>query len=326
MCGLDLPVDPNLLVGTATCDDAGVYRLDAETALIQTVDFFTPIVDDPYDFGRIAAANSLSDVYAMGGRPLLCMNILACPVKTMAQEVFRQVVEGGLAKIKEAGALLVGGHSIEDAELKYGLSVTGLVHPDRILRNSGALPGDVLVLTKPLGTGILSTAIKGGLATAAMTSALVDLLATLNRLPIEIITQNEQLRSKVHGCTDITGFGLAGHLHELAEASGVSIHVAMNTLPVLPQALDFAGMGIIPEGAYRNKSYYNPWVRSALTELDSLEMLAYDPQTSGGLLLAMERDAAEQLLQQLRQVGYAPKNCIIGEVGVGNPGLVFLHT
>ncbi len=264
MCGLDLPVDPNLLVGTATCDDAGVYRLDAETALIQTVDFFTPIVDDPYDFGRIAAANSLSDVYAMGGRPLLCMNILACPVKTMAQEVFRQVVEGGLAKIKEAGALLVGGHSIEDAELKYGLSVTGLVHPDRILRNSGALPGDVLVLTKPLGTGILSTAIKGGLATAAMTSALVDLLATLNRLPIEIITQNEQLRTKVHGCTDITGFGLAGHLHELAEASGVSIHVAMDTLPVLPQALDYAGMGIIPEGAYRNKSYYSPWVRSAL--------------------------------------------------------------
>ena len=155
---------------------------------------------------------------------------------------------------------------------------------------------------------------------------MVELLATLNRLPIEIITQNEQLRTKVHGCTDITGFGLAGHLHELAEASGVSIHVAMDTLPVLPQALDYAGMGIIPEGAYRNKSYYSPWVRSALPELDSLEMLAYDPQTSGGLLLAMERDAAEQLLQQLRQVGYAPKNCIIGEVGVGNPGLVFLHT
>ena len=322
MCGLDLPTDPNLLVGTATCDDAGVYRLSAETALIQTVDFFTPIVDDPYDFGRIAAANSLSDVYAMGGRPLLCMNILACPVKTMAQEVFRQVVEGGLAKIKEAGALLVGGHSIEDTELKYGLSVTGLVHPDRILRNSGALPGDVLVLTKPLGTGILSTAIKGGLATAAMTSDLVDLLTTLNRLPIEIITQDEQCRTKVHGCTDITGFGLAGHLHELAEASGVSIHVAMNALPVLPQAVDFAGMGIIPEGAYRNKSYYSPWVRSSLPELDSLAMLAYDPQTSGGLLLAMERDAAEQLLGQLRQQGYMPESRIIGEVRAGDPGMV----
>ena len=322
MCGLDLPVDPNLLVGTATCDDAGVYRLDGETALIQTVDFFTPIVDDPYDFGRIAAANSLSDVYAMGGRPLLCMNILACPVKTMAQEVFRQVVEGGLAKIKEAGALLVGGHSIEDTELKYGLSVTGLVHPDRILRNSGALPGDVLVLTKPLGTGILSTAIKGGLATAKMVGDLVDLLATLNRLPIEIITQDEQLRAKVHGCTDITGFGLTGHLHELAEASGVSIHVAMNTLPILPQALDFAGMGIIPEGAYRNQNYYSPWVRSTLPDLDSLEMLAYDPQTSGGLLLAMERDAAEQLLGQLRQQGYAPESRIIGEVRAGDPGMV----
>ena len=190
-----------------------MYRLNETTALIQTVDFFTPIVDDPYDFGRIAAANALSDVYAMGGRPLLCMNILACPVKTMAESVFRQVVEGGLAKSREAGALLVGGHSIEDDELKYGLSVTGLVHPERVLLNSGARPGDVLLLTKPLGTGILSTAIKGGLAGGDTAGALVELMATLNRLPIALLDEDEALRAGVHGCTDITGFGLVGHLH-----------------------------------------------------------------------------------------------------------------
>ena len=200
-----------------------MYRLNETTALIQTVDFFTPIVDDPYDFGRIAAANALSDVYAMGGRPLLCMNILACPVKTMAESVFRQVVEGGLAKIREAGALLVGGHSIEDEELKYGLSVTGLVHPERVLLNSGARPGDVLLLTKPLGTGILSTAIKGGLAGGDTEGALVELMATLNRLPIALLDEDEALRAGVHGCTDITGFGLAGHASEMAAASAPAV-------------------------------------------------------------------------------------------------------
>jgi selenide,water dikinase len=311
-------------VGTETCDDAGVYRLNDTTALIQTLDFFTPIVDDPYDFGRIAAANSLSDVYAMGGRPLLCMNILACPVKTMDPSVFRQVVEGGLAKIREAGALLVGGHSIEDQELKYGLSVTGLVHPDRVLLNGGARAGDVLLLTKPLGTGILSTAIKGGLTGAETQRQLVELMATLNRMPMEILNENEGMRGGVHGCTDITGFGLFGHLHEMAEASGVSIHLDKRKLPILPEVRDFADMGIIPEGAYRNRSYYIEWVRSGLPEMDSLEMIGYDPQTSGGLLLAMERDAAEQLCVMLGQRGYAPKCRIIGEVRRADPGLVFL--
>lgn len=324
MCGLDLPHDPNLMVGTETSDDAGVYRLNESTALIQTVDFFTPIVDDPFDFGRIAAANSLSDVYAMGGKPLLCMNILACPVKTMDPSIFRRVVEGGLEKIREAGALLVGGHSIEDAELKYGLSVTGLVHPDRVLRNSGARAGDVLLLTKPLGTGILSTAIKGGLATAETERQLVALLATLNRLPMDILNADEELRAGVHGCTDITGFGLFGHLHEMAVASGVSIHLGKERLPLCPQARDFADMGIIPEGAYRNKNYYSTWVRSTLPETDSLEMIAYDPQTSGGLLLAMEKVAAGRLLAALQQQGYAPECQIIGEARSKDPGLVFI--
>lgn len=324
MCGLDLPRDPNLLVGSETGDDAGVYRLNATTALIQTVDFFTPIVDDPYDFGRIAAANALSDVYAMGGRPLLCMNILACPVKTMDTSVFRRVVEGGLAKIREAGALLVGGHSIEDDELKYGLSVTGLVHPERVLLNSGARAGDVLLLTKPLGTGILSTAVKGGLAGPEMAGELVELMATLNRFPMEILDEEQALRASTHGCTDITGFGLVGHLHEMATASAVSIHIDPAALPVLAGAREFADMGIIPEGAYRNRTFYRPWLRSALTEHDALEMIVHDPQTSGGLLLAMERGAGEALLARLRQDEGAPACAIIGTVKAQDPGSVVI--
>ena len=311
-------------MGTENCDDAGVYRLNETTALIQTVDFFTPIVDDPFDFGRIAAANALSDVYAMGGRPLLCMNILGCPARTMEPSVFRRVVEGGLEKIKEAGALLVGGHSIEDPELKYGLSVTGLVHPQQVLRNSGARAGDVVLLTKPLGTGILSTAVKGGLASADTERQLVDLMATLNRLPMEILNGDPKLRAGVHGCTDITGFGLFGHLHEMAAASQVSIHLDPARLPVLPGASDFADMGIIPEGAYRNRAFYRQWVRSTLAETDSLEMVAYDPQTSGGLLLAMAPEAAAELLVALREQGYAPDCRVLGSVRATDPGLVFL--
>ncbi len=323
LCGLELPQDPNLLVGSQTCDDAGVYRLSDTTALIQTVDFFTPIVDDPFDFGRIAAANSLSDVYAMGGVPKLCMNILACPTKTMDPSVFRQVIEGGLAKIREAGALLVGGHSIEDTELKYGLSVTGLVHPDQVLQNGGAQPGDVLLLTKPLGTGILSTAIKGGLTDAEEEAQLVELLATLNRLPMELLNRDAELRAGVHGCTDITGFGLFGHLHEMATASNASILVHAGQLPLVPRARDFADMGIIPEGAYRNRSYYSQWIHSTLPEMDSLELIGFDPQTSGGLLLALTPQTGRQLLEQLEQAGYQPECRIIGEVRPGDPGMLF---
>jgi len=299
-----------------------VYRLNETTALIQTLDFFTPIVDDPYDFGRITAANALSDVYAMGGRPLLCMNILACPVGEMADQVFRDVIEGGLAKIKEAGALLVGGHSIEDAELKYGLSVTGLVHPDRVLLNSGAMAGDVLVLTKPLGTGILSTAIKGGLAGADVEARIVETMATLNRLPAEFV---QEKKIPVHSCTDITGFGLLGHLHEMAEASGVSVLLNRSELPVLSGTLDFADMGIIPEGAHANRSFYRKWVDSGSPEADGIEMICYDPQTSGGLLFSMEPAAAGQLLSGLEDVGYALESRIIGEVVQGKCGYIVLE-
>ena len=214
-----MPVDPRLLVGLATGDDAGVYLLNSETALIQTVDFFTPMVDEPFAFGRIAAANALSDVYAMGGRPLLCMNLLCCPTGSMEDTVFREILEGGLDAIGEAGALLVGGHSVEDAELKYGLSVTGVVQPERLLTNAGARPGDVLLLTKPLGCGVLATALKGGLLPEAAEAALTRAMATLNRAPIAVLEGlPEELRAEVHACTDVTGFGLIGHAHEMAAA------------------------------------------------------------------------------------------------------------
>ena len=304
-----------MIVGSETCDDAGVYRLNADTALIQTLDFFTPIVDDPYNFGRITAANALSDVYAMGGTPLLCMNILACPVKSMDNSVFRQVIEGGLDKIKEAGALLVGGHSIEDEELKYGLSVTGTVHPDKILLNSGCQPGDQLVLTKPLGTGILATAIKGGLAGKAVEEQITEVMAELNRVPAEIVARadfadNPDLAA--HGCTDITGFGLLGHLHEMAEASGYSLRVRADSLPAMPGVLDFIDMGIIPAGAHTNQKYYQQWHRSELEKSNPLHILGFDPQTSGGLLYSLPPAGAEQLLCELKTLGR--EGWIIGEV------------
>ena len=322
-----MPKDPRLLVGTATSDDAGVYLLNPQTALIQTLDFFTPMVDDPFAFGQIAAANALSDVYAMGGQPLLCMNILACPGEKMGAEVFHQVLAGGLSKIKEAGALLVGGHSVEDAELKYGLSVTGVVHPDNLLTNAGAHVGDVLVLTKPLGTGILATALKGGLLSEDALPGLTQVMTTLNKLPLEVLADASfaPLRSAVHACTDITGFGLLGHAHEMAQASQVSLHFMMATLPLLPGVLDLVNMGIIPEGTYRNKKYYAPWLHSTLAEDGSVFMLGFDPQTSGGLLFSLSEQAAQALLAGLKQRGYPFAARIVGIVQAGEAGKIFAY-
>ncbi len=276
-------------------------------------------------FGRITAANALSDVYAMGGKPLLCMNLLACPVKSMEHQVFRHVVEGGLEKIKEAGALLVGGHSIEDDELKYGLSVTGLVHPDHVLLNAGAMAGDVLVLTKPLGTGILSTALKGGLAEPSHAQLMVEVMATLNKLPAEIVAGQgfaDDPDFAAHACTDITGFGLLGHLHEMAEASRVSLRLSAKDLPVLPGVLDFIDMGIIPEGAYTNQKFYKKWLNCALEELHPLFIVGFDPQTSGGLLFALPPAGAERLLGAL--AAHKVDGWIIGEVIAGRGGEICL--
>lgn len=252
------------------------------------------------------------------------MNILACPAATMDHAVFRRVVEGGLAKIREAGALLVGGHSVEDEELKYGLSVTGVVHPEQVLLNSGARPGDVLVLTKPLGTGILSTALKSGLAGPGQERELVELMATLNRRPMEIATGDEELRAGVHGCTDITGFGLVGHLREMAAASRVSIRIEAGALPLAEGVREYADMGLIPAGAYRNRDFYGQWLRSSLDEMDPLSMIVHDPQTSGGLLLAMTPVIAEHLLKALAASGDQPPCRIIGEVLPADPGIIHL--
>jgi selenide,water dikinase len=324
LCGITLPKDPNLIVGAETCDDAGVYRLNDETALIQTLDFFTPIVDDPFSFGQIAAANALSDVYAMGGRPLLAMNILACPVKTMDMSVFREVIRGGLDKVQEAGALLVGGHSIEDSELKYGLAITGVVHPDQVLLNAGACPGDRLLLTKPLGLGILSTAIKGNLAGPEVEARIVEVMVTLNRLAAEVVQEVRGRGEAVHACTDITGFGLLGHLSEMLFASGVAARIFGEQIPVLDGVRDFVDMGIIPEGAHVNRKHYGQALRGRRPEQDALELILADPQTSGGLLIAASPTAAAAILKGIRAQGYPLACADIGEIVAGAPGQIEL--
>ncbi len=273
----------------------------------------------------ITAANALSDVYAMGGKPLLCMNLLACPIKAMEKQVFRDIIEGGLAKIKEAGALLVGGHSIEDDELKYGLSVTGTVHPDHLLLNSGAVAGDLLVLTKPLGTGILSTAIKGGLAGSEVEELIVEVMATLNSKPAAIVAAPDFAKDSdcaPHACTDITGFGLLGHLHEMAEASGVAMRVHAGRIPVLSGVIDFVNMGIIPEGAYTNQKFYQQWLSSSLGEDDPLRIVGFDPQTSGGLLFAIPPVGADKMVKAIG----ADQAWIIGEALPGKTGTIQLVT
>lgn len=294
--------------------------------MIQTLDFFTPIVDDPFSFGQIAAANALSDVYAMGGKPLLAMNILACPVKTMDISVFREVIRGGLDKVQEAGALLVGGHSIEDAELKYGLSITGLVHPDRVLLNAGARPGDRLILTKPLGTGILSTAIKGGLAGPEVETMIIGVMATLNRLAAELMIGLRSRGESIHACTDITGFGLLGHLSEMLLASGVAATIYGDKVPILNGVRDFVAMGIIPEGAHVNwKHYGNALIRKG-PQQDDLELIFSDPQTSGGLLIAASPAAADCILAGMRDRDYPLACAHIGEIVRGVPGQMEIVT
>ena len=298
--------DENLLVGYDSSDDACVYRVSDELAVIQTVDFFTPIVDDPYTFGQIAAANALSDVYAMGGKPRLAMNLLCVP-GCLPQETIRKILEGGHDKACEAGCVVAGGHTIQDEEPKYGLCVTGFVHPDRILKNVGARPGDVLVLTKALGTGVLTTGVKAGLVSGEDYAALVANMTTLNDRSGADIAE-----AGVHACTDVTGFGLLGHGLEMAKGSGVTIRLYTQALPLLPGARDLAEMGIIPAGAYRNRDYVQPW----LEELDGVELaladLCADPQTSGGLLAALPEEAAGPLLERLRK--HAPCSTIIGRV------------
>jgi len=289
------PIDENVIVGLERADDAGVYKISDDLALIQTVDFFTPIVDDPYWFGQIAAANALSDVYAMGGTPKTAMNLVAFPVKQMDLSVLRQIIQGGLDKLTEAEVVLIGGHSIEDKELKYGLSVTGTVHPSRVLTKKNLRPGDRLILTKPLGTGIVNTAIKAGMASADLTKKVTRLMASLNRDAAEIM-----LRFDVNACTDVTGFGLIGHIAEMVFGSNMSVRIFSGQVPVIPEALEFAAMGLIPAGAYKNREFRESMVGFSKTVERSLQDVLVDPQTSGGLLISVSSNQADALVKVLQ--------------------------
>ncbi len=280
--------DENVLVGYDTADDAGVYKLTPELALVQTVDFFTPVVDDPYTFGAIAAANALSDVYAMGGRPISSLSIVAFNAAGDLDDL-AAIMKGGAEKMHEASCTILGGHSVNDEEIKFGYAVTGLVHPDRIKANAGARPGDALVFTKRIGTGVISTALKRGIANEAHVAASIQQMLTLNRKACE-----EMLRFDVHGCTDVTGFGLMGHGREMAMASGVTLEIDVNSIQFLPGAIDYARAGAVPGGLKNNREFASCTV-IAQRELDpEIETLLYDPQTSGGLLISLpEADAAE---------------------------------
>ena len=291
--GIRVHSDPNLLVGFDKSDDASVYKVTDELALVQTVDFFPPIDDDPYTFGQIAATNALSDVYAMGGEPKLALNIMAVP-DSLPKEAVHALLRGGYDKVYEAGAIITGGHSILDDEPKYGLAVTGFVHPDRLLTNSGAKPGDVLFLTKPLGIGILTTAAKAELLEPEELRRVTALMTTLNKGARDVM-----VKYRVHACTDVTGFGLLGHGLEMAQGSDTELHLQTAGLDFLPRALDFAGMGILPAGMYRNRSFAADFVEPGQVPL-AVQDAMYDPQTSGGLLIAVHPNDADAMYAELR--------------------------
>jgi selenide,water dikinase len=305
---LEIPTNDRVIVGMDSLDDAGVYKISDDLALIQTVDFFTPIVDDPYGFGQIAAANALSDIYAMGGTPKTAMNLVGFPLKQMDISILRQILEGGLDKMTEAGVVLVGGHSVEDSELKYGLSVTGFVHPDRILTKKNLNAGDRLVLTKPLGSGVINTAIKGGVASVKVIDKITRLMATLNRDAAEVMKQYS-----VHACTDITGFGLLGHLAEMVDGSGLGAVLDSKKIPILSEAIDYAAMGMLPAGANKNKIFRESMVEFCSSVNPLIRDLLFDPQTSGGLLICIDRDDTDELVELLIQKGSDP-SAVIGEV------------
>jgi selenide,water dikinase len=290
--------DPDLLVGTETADDAGVYRLRPDLAIVNTVDFFTPIVDDPYIFGQISATNALSDVYAMGGEPKTCMNIVCFPKGKMDIEILGEILKGGAEKVKESGAVVVGGHSIIDDEIKFGMAVTGVIHPDKILRNVGVQEGDVLILTKPLGTGIITTALKKGKASEESVNEAVQSMTTLNATAAEVARKHP-----VHACSDVTGFGILGHALEMASGSDVTLVIESAKMPLLRGTPRLAEKGYITGGCKRNKDYLNDKMLIDKNIREGLVEAALDPQTSGGLLFAIARRHAAKLLEDLHAAG-----------------------
>lgn len=307
LCHLPKTHDDRLLVGLDTSDDAAVFKINDDLALIQTLDFFTPVVDDPYTFGQIAATNSLSDVYAMGGEPILAMNIVCFP-NCLNPDILGQILRGGYDKVAEAGALTVGGHTVEDDEPKFGLSVAGFVHPDKVLANSNAKPGDVLVLTKPLGLGIINTAIKGEIADKDAYEDAVKVMTTLNKYAKEAIDRT----GGVNSLTDITGFGLLGHALEMAQGSSVTIKIDSTNIPVIPKALEYARMGLVPAGAYANRAFTGDKVYINDNIAQEIEDVLFDPQTSGGLLISIPKEKVEKLLEELKST--PTKYAVVGEV------------
>jgi len=301
-------------------DDAGVYRLRDDLAIIQTVDFFTPIVDDPYTFGRIAVTNALSDVYAMGGRPLTAMNIVCFPIGKMDISILREILRGGLDQMREAGVVLVGGHSVEDDEPKYGLSVTGVIHPDRVLSNRGALPGDRLILTKPLGSGIVSTAVKGGVAAPALQKRCIATMMELNRTAAELVAK----RNDIHACTDITGFGLLGHAMEMIEGSPTGMKIYSAAIPYFEGVQELIETGIVPGGLIRNRKFREQQIEKGANCPGWIIDLLFDPQTSGGLFLSLPEAGAEELLAKMHQAGLSDA-AIVGEVVSTPPGEIFIE-
>ena len=300
-------VDPNLLVGLDVPDDAGVYKLNNDTALVQTLDFFTPIVDDPRMFGQIAAANSLSDVYAMGGKPLTVLNIVGFPIKKLDPSILANILKGAAEKVQESGAILIGGHSIDDNEPKFGMSVTGIVHPDRVWTNHGAKPGDVLILTKPIGVGILTTAIKRDLLDQEGIDQVTNVMAELNKKAAEVL-----MNYSVHACTDITGFGLLGHAKEMASGSNVGIRIYKQQVPVLPRAYELAEQGIVPGGTKAN----HKWIAESVeygSVVEYEQWVLCDAVTSGGLMVSIPEDQAEACLKDLKEQGIEYAS-IIGKV------------
>ena len=300
--------DPNLLVGLERADDSGVYKLSDDLAIIQTIDFITPIVDDPYTFGQIAAANALSDVYAMGGSPLTAMNVVCFPIQSQDISVLSDILRGGFDKLREAGATLVGGHSIDDPELKYGLAVTGVIHPSRIVTKDGAKAGDKLILTKPLGTGVVSTALKGGIAGEEAVARIAASMTTLNKKASELMQEVGG-----HACTDITGFGLLGHACGMIDNGALGMEVHVSSIPLFPDALQFAQMGLFPAGTQRNREFRLNMIEQAYDIDDNMWNILFDPQTSGGLLISVPGKKAEVLLQNLYRHGVRDA-AIIGQV------------
>ena len=309
--------DPRLIVGYDKSDDASVYVLDDNTALIQTTDFFPPIVDDPYLYGRIAATNALSDVYAMGGEPKLALNIL-CAAEGMADETIREILRGGYDAAYEAGAIITGGHTIKGAEPIYGLAVSGFVHPQKVLTNSNAKSGDVLILTKPLGVGVLTTGAKADMVEKYVMDRIYRQMATLNKTARDIM-----VKYNVHSCTDVTGFALLGHSFEMAQGSNCTIHIQTRNVPYHEEALELASMGLIPAGAYRNREYAEHGVKVVGNISLAMQDLMYDPQTSGGLLFALPEAEAYECLRELKEV--IPQAAIVGYVREKEDAYIYLE-